>query len=416
MVIGLIDEHGSKVFAAGKLDNGTEAEVGADSLFEIGSITKVFTALLLRDMVDRSQMQLKDAVKQFLPLSVKVPTHGEKKITLLHLATHSSGLPPDPKLWKSSENIYANYSAEALYGFLSDYALQCDPGAEVEYSNVGMALLGQAIALKADKDYESLAIERICSPLGLASARITLTPELRKRLAIGHNKSGEPVADWTFNVYGAAAGLHSTANDLLKFLSMNIGLAESELTPTIDRAQQIYRSEVPRFGNLALGWMDRDQSDQIGSKIWVHAGGTGGCDTFIGFDKTHRRGVVVLSNQVGIMQSEPIGLLLLEQVELTPTIAKAFSSNDDLAGIGLTLAFDRKNRVIYSQNIAANSPAARAKLSQGLVLKSIDGVPAANKSLLECGCLIQGVPGTAVRLEFADPAGQINTVDLVRER
>ena len=95
MVIGIVDEHGSQVFAAGKLDNGTDQEVNGDTLFEIGSATKTFTVLLLPDMVERGQMKLDDPVAKYLPASVKMPTHGGKEITLLDLATHTSALPRD---------------------------------------------------------------------------------------------------------------------------------------------------------------------------------------------------------------------------------------------------------------------------------------------------------------------------------
>ena len=95
MVIGVVDEHGTQVFGAGKLDNGTDDEVNGDTLFEIGSITKTFTVLLLEDMVNRGEMKLDDPVEKYLPESVKVPSRGGKKITLLNLAAQDSGLPHD---------------------------------------------------------------------------------------------------------------------------------------------------------------------------------------------------------------------------------------------------------------------------------------------------------------------------------
>src|SRR5262245_22543192 len=189
MVIGLVDEHGSRVYSAGKLDNGTGEVVSGDTLFEIGSITKTFTALFLQDMVARGQMKLDDPVAKYLPDSVKVPTRGGKEITLANLAAQDSGLPrePDnlPKI-QPPENPYAEYSEEKLYAFLSGHALMRDPGVEFGYSNPGMALLGHVIARRAKASYESLVVDRICRPLGMDSTCATITPEMKTRLAIGH--------------------------------------------------------------------------------------------------------------------------------------------------------------------------------------------------------------------------------------
>src|SRR5436190_2949681 len=160
--IGLTDEHGTRVVCHGKMDNGTDGEVDGDTLFGIGSITKVFTALLLQDMVERGEMKLEDAVQKYLPESVKVPTYQGKEITLLHLATHTSGLPRDRH--------------QEAYTALPRCTLRQPPGSSREYSNFGMALLGHAIALKAGKDYETLVVERICKPLGMESTRVNPPP------------------------------------------------------------------------------------------------------------------------------------------------------------------------------------------------------------------------------------------------
>ncbi len=146
MVIGLVDERGSRVLAAGKLDNGTRQEVDGDTVFEIGSVTKTFTTLLLQDMVERGELKLDDPVAKYLPESVKVPARDGKQITLLNLAIHTAGLPRDPSNLTPTrglpENAFADYNVEKLYAFLSSFALDREPGSKFEYSNVGMALLG----------------------------------------------------------------------------------------------------------------------------------------------------------------------------------------------------------------------------------------------------------------------------------
>src|SRR5688572_6054625 len=159
IVVGIVDEHGSRIVSCGKMDNGTDNEVDGDTLFDIASITKPFTGLLLQEMIERGEMQLDDPVAKYLPRSVKMPARNGKAITLRHLVTHTSGLPHiaenlDPQ---TADQPFANYTVEELYAFLSGYQLAHEPGAKFEYSSLGAGLLGHVIGLKAGTDYESLA-------------------------------------------------------------------------------------------------------------------------------------------------------------------------------------------------------------------------------------------------------------------
>ena len=165
-------------------------------MFEIGSITKVFTAAILADMVARGQVRLDDPVAQLLPATVKVPSRNGRRITLLDLATQSSGLPRLPTNFapKDSANPYADYGDQQLYDFLSGYELPRDPGATYEYSNLGMGLLGHALARKAGMSYEQLVSRRVLAPLGMKETAITLSPALRPRLVPGHGDTGQVVA------------------------------------------------------------------------------------------------------------------------------------------------------------------------------------------------------------------------------
>ena len=234
IVIGLVDENGSSIVSYGNLDNGTDHKIDGDTLFDIASITKPFTGLLLQDMIERGEMQLDDPVANYLPATVDMPSRGGKEITLRHLATHTSGLPhiAENLVPTRVDNPFADYSVEELYAFLSGYKLAHDPGTKFEYSSLGMGLLGHAIALKAGSDYESLVVERICRPLNMDSTRITLTPELKSRFATGHNQFGEAVLSWDRQTQLGGSALRSTANDLLKFLSANLGLTPTPFDAT----------------------------------------------------------------------------------------------------------------------------------------------------------------------------------------
>jgi CubicO group peptidase (beta-lactamase class C family) len=289
LVVGSVDEHGTRVVSYGKLDNGTSTDVDGDTLFEIGSITKVFTALLLQDMVERGEMKLDDPVQKYLPESVRMQTYQGKQITLLHLATHTSGLPREvdnlsPRSWR---NPGAGYTVGQLYAFLSHCKLRHAPGTRQEYSNLGLELLGHVIALKAGKDYETLVVERICRPLGMDSTRVTLTPELKSRLAIGHAMPGRPVLGTDLSSFPGAGGLRSTANDLLKFVSAYMGLTPSPLNPLMQKAEAFHSLESG--AKLRLAWWGD-------GTVFEHGGLTFGFKTELAFDSKKRRGIVVLSN------------------------------------------------------------------------------------------------------------------------
>src|SRR3954453_3770446 len=374
MVICVIDEHGSQVFGAGKLDNGTDQNVDGDTLFEIGSITKTFTVLLLEDMVARGELKLDDPVAKYLPAAVKVPSHGGKQITLLDLATHMSGLPRDDTYFSHStawsDKVVAAYTIDHMYDFLSKHQLRRDPGLEFEYSNVGMALLAHAIALKAGTTYESLVLERICRPLKMDSTCFAITPELKPRLATGHDKSGKETPGWELDGYMGAGGLRSSVNDLLKYVSANMGLAHSTLTPLMEKAHVIRHRDAPGYGDTAMTWMDRGKSEETSRRLLGHAGGTGGYEAFIGFDKEHRRGFAVLSNK-GVGQiSERLGWFLLEDVPLTPEIASGFSalSTGSVVGVGLGIKRDQPTHPLRTYSVLPNSPASKAGLTIGLTI------------------------------------------------
>ena len=144
IVVGVIDPQGRRIVAYGSLDKGDPRPLNGDTIFEIGSVTKVFTSLLLSDMVQRGEVALADPVAKYLPPEVKVPERGGRAITLVDLSTHTSGLPRMPSNFhpKDPANPYADYTAEQLFEFISSYQLTRDIGSQFEYSNLGGGLLG----------------------------------------------------------------------------------------------------------------------------------------------------------------------------------------------------------------------------------------------------------------------------------
>jgi serine-type D-Ala-D-Ala carboxypeptidase/endopeptidase len=310
VVVGVIESTGRRVVAYGNLEKGEQRTVDGDTVFEIGSVTKVFTSLLLADMVQRGEVALTDPVTKYLPAGVKVPERGGRQITLLDLATHTSGLPrlPSNLAPKDPNNPYADYSVEQLYQFLSGYQLTRDIGVQYEYSNLGGGLLGHVLARRAGMDYEELVRTRICEPLRMNSTGITLSKDMRARLAGGHNQALHPAANWDIPTLAGAGALRSTTNDLLSFLAANLGYTKSPLAPAMLAMLAVRRpTGVPGL-EIALGWhiLTRD-----GHEIIWHNGGTGGYRTFVGYDLKRRIGVAVLSNAETSAGVDDIGQHLL---------------------------------------------------------------------------------------------------------
>jgi serine-type D-Ala-D-Ala carboxypeptidase/endopeptidase len=310
IVVGIIDANGRRFVSYGSLSKDTKRVPDGNTVFEIGSITKVFTSLLLADMVQRGEVSLSDPVSKYLPATVKMPERNGKQITLEDLATHTSGLPRLPTNLnpKDPANPYADYSAEQLYQFLSSYQLTRDIGSKYEYSNLGGGLLGHVLARRAGMSYEDLVRTRICEPLHMENTRITLTTDMKSRMATGYDAALDAVPLWDLNTLAGAGGLRSTADDLLTFLAANLGFVKSPLAPAMGAMLSVRKpTGVPNL-DIALGWhISTGDSREI---IW-HNGGTGGFRTFMAFDPKARIGVVALSNAETPAGVDDIGQHLL---------------------------------------------------------------------------------------------------------
>jgi D-alanyl-D-alanine-carboxypeptidase/D-alanyl-D-alanine-endopeptidase len=275
IVVGIIDPSGRKIVAHGTVDSSSKRPVDGDTLFEIGSATKVFTSLLLADAVARGEVAITDPIAKYLPAEVKVPERSGRKITLQDLATHTSGLPRLPSNFapKDPTNPYADYTVAQLHEFLSGYELPRDPGSRYEYSNLGAGLLGHILARRAGPTYEALVQKRITGPLGMKSTFITIPEKEKTRLAAGHDPELKPAANWDLPTLAGAGGLRSTANDLLTFLAASLGFTKTPLAAAM--AHTIAdRRPAGTAGEAALGWHIAKTAD--GNDIVWHNGGTGG--------------------------------------------------------------------------------------------------------------------------------------------
>lgn len=295
VVVGIVSKKGCQIIKHGKQCRGGKA-VDGNTLFELGSLTKVFTSLLLADLIRRGEMNLEDPIEKFLPQEVKVPAWKGIKITLFHLATHTSGLPNTPQIKTGEESVpgYVNFSTHRLYNFLSNYTLSRKPGSQFEYSNLGFGLLGHLLSLQTGKSYDQLVEERICRPLGMNDTRRELKPEMRERLAVGYFLDGQQAKNFHLPpVLAGSGGLRSSTHDMLTFLGANMGLVSSSL---LNAMQETHKGRFPiakDIVKIGFAWIVAQQDD---FHIVFHGGDKDGYRAFIGFDPGKKIGVVVFTN------------------------------------------------------------------------------------------------------------------------
>jgi D-alanyl-D-alanine-carboxypeptidase/D-alanyl-D-alanine-endopeptidase len=263
----------------------------ADTVYEIGSITKVFTGTLLAALAGDGTVKLDQAAAELLPEGVGMPERDGRAIRLVDLATHTSGLPrmPDNFHPRDPANPFADYTVAQLYDFLEHHRLEVKPGLRFEYSNLAQGLLGHLLGRAAGTSWTELVRTRITAPLGMKSTVVALDDTLRARLAPGHDADGRPVPGWDIATLEGAGALRSTARDMLVFLRAELAPRDDALGRALVAAREIrFREGATRVG---LGWHASPDD-----RIWWHNGQTGGYHSFAALSPDARTAVVVLAN------------------------------------------------------------------------------------------------------------------------
>jgi serine-type D-Ala-D-Ala carboxypeptidase/endopeptidase len=308
IVVGIITPNGTQVYGYGNISKANSTKVNGNTIFDTASITKTFTTTLLADMVKQGLVNLDDPIERYLPATVKIPTYNGHKITLVNLATHTSGLPDFPAGWIRNHT----FTSQQVYNFLSNTPLQSEPGTKANYSDFGMGILGHILSIRAGVPYEQLVKDRILNVLGMDSTgiamnstAITLSDALKSRLAKGHIGGKEVNLEFVPEAIQGAGALHSTTNDLLKYLAANMDLIHTSINDIIQETHLI-RHEYPQAPSLhfdsinnksvsasyvGLGWFI---DTNLGTEVIQHSGGIDGYSTYLGFNPTKQEGVVLL--------------------------------------------------------------------------------------------------------------------------
>jgi serine-type D-Ala-D-Ala carboxypeptidase/endopeptidase len=313
LVVGIIDANGRRVVTYGRASDGGKRPLDGDTVFQIGSVTKVLTTLLLADMVQRGEVALDDPAEKYL--GVDLPARG-REITLRDLATHRSGLPsmPDDFDLDGKLNPYEAYTEQQLFQFVQHYQLPREPGVASEYSNLGVTLLSHALARRSGEEFETLLRQRILQPLGMQDTMIDLTARLKQRLAPGHDMYRLPVEQWNLPAFPGSGALRSTVNDMLDLLTAYLGYTRTPLAVAMENqlATRIGDGNVRQ----ALGW----QVGKVGeAELAVHDGGKPGYRSYVAFDSDAGTGVVILANTRSADRLSNLALHLLTGRPMRPT-------------------------------------------------------------------------------------------------
>jgi CubicO group peptidase (beta-lactamase class C family) len=289
------------------------APPGADTVFQIGSVTKVFTALALADAVVRAELSLHTPLSAYLPEAGRPGRTAD--ISLVHLATHTSGLPRLPgglrqKARHNRLDPYRGLGTEDLLAALATARPRPAPGTKVRYSNFGAGLLGEALSRHAGLSYDRLVAARITGPLGLSDTVVRLRPHHLERRAGGHDGRRRPVPDWDLGALPGAGALYSTARDLLIFARAHLHPETTPLAAAL-RLVQEPRVKANRWIGLGLGWHTVPVRGTAHTALW-HNGGTGGFSSYLAILPKADAGVVVLANTARPV--DPIGFKVLQSL------------------------------------------------------------------------------------------------------
>jgi len=292
IVVGVIDKNGPRYYSFGSKSMGGDP-ANEHTIYEIGSISKVFTGTMLADNIVKGKMKADDPISKYLPSTVIVPTYEGQPITLGNLSDHTSSLPRMPSNFSPAnpDNPYADYTVDQLYAFLSGCELTRPVGSEYEYSNLAVGLLGNILASNAGTTFEALLTKMITTPLKMTETSITLSEKMKANLATGYSM-GVEIPNWDLPTLAGAGAIRSSVHNMLLFLSANMGLSKSDLKKAMELAQTP-RHDKAGGTSVGLGWHIASGKD---GEVIFHNGATGGYTGFTGFVKETGIGVVVLTN------------------------------------------------------------------------------------------------------------------------
>lgn len=308
--VGIMKNGVTHTYNYGEMQQGNGILPDANSIYEIGSITKTFTATLLAYYTDEGKVKLTDPITKYLPDSV-ASNKELKEITLEMLSNHTSGLPrlPDNFEFHSSDRYdpYKDYNKQHLLEYLKTCKLTSKPGETYAYSNLAVGLLGTILEQVSGKPFEEMAKEIICTPLNMQSTAQHLSYNQKQHFVTVYNEDGKATSPWSFNTLAPCGALRSSVNDLLLYVKANMTKTNTMLSNAFELTHKITFNKDAKLG---LGWHTIVVN---GVEYYFHDGGTYGCSSFLAFNIEKNIAVIVLSNS-GVNTNE-LGINLIKKLQ-----------------------------------------------------------------------------------------------------
>ncbi|WP_052715931.1 serine hydrolase [Devosia chinhatensis] len=359
IAVAIIENGETRFISHGTLEVDGTDPVTEETLFEAGSITKVFTNLLLAQAVNDGKIDLDAPITDYLPDGFAVPETGNRAITAFDLATHHAGLTglPEEILSRGIDNPYSGFGADALAVWFADAELARPVGEQFEYSNLGTALLGLALETVEGSDFVTLLTTSVLEPLGMDASSLEMTGQELPAMATGHNTAREATPNWDFEVFAPAGALIISSTDLIKFVAAASGQTQTSLAPAFE-TMLARTMPVEQGTSIGLGWFITTTGQ---SEIVWHNGMTGGYTSFAGFDRASGNGVVVLTNMAAQRGVNDIGMHLLnpaiplnEQPQLRTAVEIDPALFDDYVGDyvlapGVVLSVTEQDGQLFAQ-------------------------------------------------------------------
>jgi serine-type D-Ala-D-Ala carboxypeptidase/endopeptidase len=305
IVVGIVTTNGTQVSGYGNISSSNDTKVNGNTVFDIASIAKTFVTIILADMTKQGLVNLDDPIEKYLPTNnITVPSYNGHKITLEDLATHTSGLPDFPMGWIRNQS----YTTQQVYDFISNTTLSSEPGIKSDYSDIGMGLLGHILSLRAGVSFDQLVKDRILNVLAMDStgmrmnaSGISVPEDIKSRFAKGHIAGKEVNLEFIPEAIQSAGAMYSTTEDLLKYLSANIGLIQTKINDDMHETHLIRHP----FGHsvkepsdhkmltdyVGLGWTI---TTDFGKEVIWHTGSIDGYTSIIGYSPSAQIGLVIL--------------------------------------------------------------------------------------------------------------------------
>ncbi|GAB2822515.1 serine hydrolase [Ferruginibacter profundus] len=318
MSIGVLKDGKTYFYNYGETRKGNGLVPAAKNLYEIGSITKTFTGFILSKAVIENRIKLDDPVNKYLPKNIPLIKFGDDTLKIMHLANHTSGLPPLPDNFGATDlvNPYKDYDEAKLYTYLKVAKLSRKPGTKFEYCNLAVGLLGNILEKIYERPFEKMVKDFTCSIQGMNNTMQFLTEKDSALFVQGYDANISLQSQWDFKALAAAGCIRSNTEDMLKYVLFNelILPDDSKDKGNIFLKQAISLSHLPTFDvgqqQIALNWFIQDWG---WGKILFHGGQTGGYKSFLAINEKTKNAVVILANTA--VSNDEIGVKILQYLD-----------------------------------------------------------------------------------------------------